>query len=53
MCKPGKSDDLVMAAAIAHYCRKQMWTTVEPPKEAQEELDEDDVNPEEDNWMAD
>jgi len=50
---PGKSDDLVMAAAIAHYCRKQMWTTVEPPKEAQEELDEDDKDADEDNWMAD
>jgi hypothetical protein len=50
---PGKSDDLVMAAAIAHYCRKQMWTAIDRPKEKEEELDEDDKDPYEDNWMAD
>ena len=36
---PGKSDDLVMAAAITHYCRKQMWTDVETSPEKRVDKD--------------
>jgi hypothetical protein len=54
---PGKSDDLVMAAAIAHYCRKQMWTEIDERNSKNnkdtEDDDDDDKTAEQDNWMAD
>jgi len=53
IAESGKHDDLVISAAIAYYCRNQMITDVEELEQEQEEYDEDDINPNAENWMAD
>ncbi len=51
----GKQDDLVISLAITYGCADQMWTSVEviEEDEEEEELDEDDIDANEENWMAD